>query len=148
VRAFAEAGATIVTTPDAQAIVRKTAEAQPRTMTMVDAAAPALKFALVKGALELGDASRKVTVVETSGDPHVERLLVLVDGGTRTIMAADAYSDVMPFNATFDWLAQWIQANQPGTEMLLGAHHPPTEVKAIVTRQAEFRAANKKTASR
>ena len=62
---------------------------------MVDAPPLALKFALVNGALELGDASRKVTAVETSGDPHVERLLVLVDSGTRTIMAADAYSDVM-----------------------------------------------------
>jgi hypothetical protein len=148
VRAFAEAGATIVTTADAQPIVRKIAEAQVRTATVVDQPVPALKFATVNGSLELGDATRKVTVFETHGDPHVERLLVLVDAGSNSVMAADAYSDVMPFNATFDWLAQWIQSNQPATEMMLGAHHPPVAVKMILTRQAEFRAAGKKSASR
>jgi hypothetical protein len=54
----------------------------------------------------------------------------------------------MPFNATFDWLATWIQSNQPATEMLLGAHHPPAAVQSILTRQAEFRAGGKKTAQR
>src|SRR5262249_46414848 len=113
VRAFAEAGAVMVTTADAQPVVRRIAEAQARTTSVVDQAAPALKFALVEGRLELGDASRKVTVFETYGDPHVERLLVLADGGSNAVMAADAYSDAMPFNATFDWLAQWIRRVQP-----------------------------------
>jgi Metallo-beta-lactamase superfamily len=148
VRAFAEAGATIVTTADAQPVVRKIAEAQARTTSVVDQPAPALKFALVDGKLELGDAARKVTVFEARGDPHVEKLLILVDGGSKIVIAADAYSDVMPFNATFDWLAQWIQTNQPGAEMMLGAHHQPVAVSSIFTRQAEFRAAGKKTASR
>ena len=148
VKAFAEAGATIVTTADAQAVVRKIAEAQARTGSVVDQPVPTLKFATVSGALELGDASRKVTVFETSGDPHVERLLVLVDAGSKVVMAADAYSDVMPFNVTFDWLATWIQGNQPATEMLLGAHHPPVEVKTILTRQAEFKAGTNKQATR
>ena len=148
VKAFAEAGATIVTTADAQSVVRKIAEAQARTASIVDQPVPTLKFALVDGKLELGDASRKVTVFETRGDPHVEKLLVLVDGGSKVVIAADAYSDVMPFNATFDWTAQWIQSNQPATEMLLGAHHPPVAVTTIVTRQAEFRAGAGKQASR
>lgn len=148
VRAFAEAGAVIVTTADAQPVVRKIAEAQPRTTTVVDQPVPALKFATVEGKLELGDAARKVTVFETRGDPHVERLLVLADGGSNVVMAADAYSDAMPFNATFDWIAQWIQSTQPAAEMLLGAHHPPAPVKTILTRQAEFRAAGGKRAAR
>jgi glyoxylase-like metal-dependent hydrolase (beta-lactamase superfamily II) len=148
VKAFAEAGATIVTTADAQAVVRKIAEAQARTTSVIDQPAPALKFALVDGKLELGDASRQVTVFDTRGDPHVEKLLVLVDAGSKTVMAADAYSDTMPFNATFDWLAQWIQSNQPGAEMMLGAHHQPVSVSSIFTRQAEFRAAGKTSASR
>lgn len=148
VRAFAEAGATLVTTSDAQAVVRRIAEAQVRTASVVDQPAPALKFALVDGTLELGDATRKVTVHDTRGNPHVERLLVLVDGGSKAVMAADAYSDTQPFNKTFDWLAQWIQANQPATELMLGAHHPPVAATAIFTRQAEFRAAGKKSASR
>jgi hypothetical protein len=148
VKAFAEAGATIVTTADAQSVVRKIADVQARTTSVVDQPVPALKFALVNGTLELGDAARKVTVFETRGDPHVERLLVLADAGSKSVMAADAYSDVMPFNATFDWLATWIQSNQPATEMLLGAHHPPAAVQSILTRQAEFRAGGKKTAQR
>src|SRR5262249_38727284 len=65
VRALAEAGAVMVTTADAQPVVRRIAEAQARTTSVVDQAAPALKFALVEGRLELGDASRKVTVFET-----------------------------------------------------------------------------------
>jgi hypothetical protein len=148
VKAFAEAGATIVTTADAQAVVRRIAEVQARTTSVVDAPAPALKFASVEGSLELGDATRKVTVFETRGDPHVDRLLVLVDGASKAVMAADAYSDLMPFNATFDWLAQWIRANQPASALMLGAHHPPTDMRTIFTRQAEFRAAGGKTASR
>jgi hypothetical protein len=148
VKAFAEAGATIVTTADAQSVVRKIAEVQARTTSVVDQPAPALKFATVDGKLELGDASRKVTVFESRGDPHVERLLVLVDAGSKSVMAADAYSDVMPFNAVFDWMAQWIQTNQPAAEMMLGAHHPPVAVPTIFTRQAEFRANGGKQASR
>jgi glyoxylase-like metal-dependent hydrolase (beta-lactamase superfamily II) len=148
VRAFAEAGATIVTTADAQPIVRRIAEAQVRVAGVVDQPVPALKFALVDGRLELGDAHRKVTVFETRGDPHVDRLLVLVDGGSKAVIAADAYSDTMPFNAVFDWTAQWIRSNQPGTELLLGAHHPAAPTSTLFTRQAEFRATGKKTASR
>jgi hypothetical protein len=148
VKAFAEAGATIVTTADAEQVVRKIAGAQARTTSMVDQPVPALKFAFVAGKLELGDASHRVTVFETLGDPHVERLLVLVDGGSNAVMAADAYSDAMPFNATFDWMAQWIQNNQPATEMLFGAHHPPVAMSTIFTRQAEFRATGGKQASR
>jgi hypothetical protein len=85
---------------------------------------------------------------ETNGDPHVERLLVVADGGSNVIMAADAYSDTMPFNATFDWLAQWVRTAQPSADMLLGAHHPPVAMTTIFTRQAEFRAAGGKQAAR
>ncbi len=148
VRAFAEAGATIVTTADAQPIVKRIAEAQVRTGSVVDQPVPALKFALVKGTLELGDATRKVTVFDTLGDPHVDHLLVLVDGGSRAVIAADAYSDTMPFNGVFDWTAQWIRSNQPAAELLLGAHHAAAPTSTLYTRQAEFRAAGKKTASR
>jgi glyoxylase-like metal-dependent hydrolase (beta-lactamase superfamily II) len=148
VKAFAEAGAIVVTTADTQPIVRKIAEAQARTTSVIDQTPPALKFALVDGKLELGDASRQVTVLEARGDPHVEKLLVLVDAGSKAVMAADAYSDVMPFNTVFDWLAQWIQSNQPAAEMMLGAHHQPVSVSSILSRQAEFRAAGGKQASR
>ena len=115
---------------------------------VVDLPVPALKFALVTGQLELGEASRKVTVFETRGDPHVDRMLVLADERSKAVIVADAYSDTMPFNAVFDWTAQWIQANQPKSEVLLGAHHPATAVQTLFTRQAEFRAAGKKTAAR
>jgi glyoxylase-like metal-dependent hydrolase (beta-lactamase superfamily II) len=148
VKGFAEAGATIVTTADAQPIVKRIAEAQMRIGSVVDQPVPALKFALVNGQLELGDKDRKVTVFETRGDPHVDRLLVLADGGSKAVIAADAYSDTMPFNAVFDWMAQWIQSNQPATELLLGAHHPAAPTTTLFTRQAEFRAAGKKTALR
>lgn len=146
VRGFAEAGATIVTTADVQPIVKRYAEARMTSTTLVDTPAPALTFALVKGQLELGDATRRVTAVATQGDPHVDHLLVLVDGGSKAVMTADAYSDTMPFNAVFDWTAQWIQANQPQAELLLGAHHPPTAMGTLLTRQAEYRAAGKKVA--
>jgi glyoxylase-like metal-dependent hydrolase (beta-lactamase superfamily II) len=148
VKAFAEAGATLVTTADAQSVVRRIAEAQVRTASVVDQPVPALKFALVDGSLELGDATRKVTVFDTRGNPHVARLLVLVDGGSKSVMAADAYSDTQPFNMTFDWLAQWIRANQPATELMLGAHHPPVAAQSIFTRQAAYRASGRKSASR
>jgi hypothetical protein len=115
--------------------------------SVVDQPVPALKFALVKGELELGDAARKVTIFETRGDPHVDRLLVLADGGSKAVIAADAYSDTLPFNAVFDWMVDWIRTHQPATELLLGAHHPATPTATLVTRQAEFRAA-KKTALR
>lgn len=130
VKAFAEAGATLVTAADAQDVVCKIAVVQERTVSVVDQPAPALKFALVNGTLELGDATRKVTVFDTRGNPHVERLLVLVDGGSRSVMAADAYSDTQPFNATFDWLA--------GHSRFKGPRGRPVTVLVVLVRSTRL----------
>lgn len=53
-------------------------------------------------------------------------------------MAADMYSDALPFNAAFDWFAQWLRG-RADADLMLGAHHPPTAVKSILERQAAFR---------
>jgi glyoxylase-like metal-dependent hydrolase (beta-lactamase superfamily II) len=148
VRTFAELGAKLVTTADAVPVVRRIAAAQVRLASLDDTPVPALEFVTVDGRLELGDASRRVTVLEAPAGPHVNRLLVLADAASGTAIAADVYSDATPFNATFDWFAQWLRREMPATNWLLGAHHPPAEVKTILERQAQFRAGGGRQAAR
>jgi hypothetical protein len=138
VRAFAEAGATIVTTADATALVQRFAAAQPRLAAEADAAPVELKFATVSGKLDLGDAKRPLTVLELSGSPHVQRTLVLVDPASRLAAGGDVYGDVGDFNAQYDWFAAWL-AKRADIDTFAGAHHAATPVKTILQRQAEFR---------
>jgi glyoxylase-like metal-dependent hydrolase (beta-lactamase superfamily II) len=138
VRAFAEAGATIVTTADATALVQRFAAAQPRLAAVADAAPVELKFATVSGKLDLGDAKRPLTVLELSGSPHVQRTLVLVDPASRLAAGGDVYGDVGDFNAQYDWFAAWL-AKRADIDTFAGAHHAATPVKTILQRQAEFR---------
>jgi hypothetical protein len=54
------------------------------------------------------------------------------------VIAADMYSDTAPFNLSFDWFAHWLK-NVPDADLMLGAHHPPAEVRLILEKQAACR---------
>jgi glyoxylase-like metal-dependent hydrolase (beta-lactamase superfamily II) len=138
VRALADAGATIVTTAEAKDIVSRVALAPAQLLSTADAPAPELRFALVEDKLEIGDATRKLTVEVVSGNPHIERMLVLRDARNRAVSASDMYDDHGPFNAAFDAFAKWLAA-QDELELLLGAHHPPSTVKSVLERQADWK---------
>lgn len=138
VRAFADVGATIVTTADSVAVVRQIAAAQPRLVAVEDLGAPELKFATVTRSLELGDATRPLTAIELTTSPHVARSLVLADRRHKTVVNGDLYSENTPYNATFDAFAEWL-GKQPDIELVLGTHHPPVPVKTVLEGQAEFR---------
>jgi hypothetical protein len=62
--------------------------------------------------------------------------------------------DIRITGARFDESAQLVDADfavDPSYkpfELLLGAHHPPASTQTLFTRQAEFRASEKKTAAR
>ena len=139
VRSAADLGAVVVTTADVVALARRFAAAQPPIGSLADGAAVELKFVTVDGKMELGDAKRALTVMELTGSPHVNRTLVLVDRASKVAVGGDAYGDVGPFNAQYDWFAQWLRT-QADVELFAGTHHAPTPVKTILQRQTEFRA--------
>jgi glyoxylase-like metal-dependent hydrolase (beta-lactamase superfamily II) len=139
VRTAAELGAVVVTTGDVLAVARRIAAAQPPIGSLADSAAVDLKFATADGKMELGDAKRPLTVIELTGSPHVNRTLVLLDRGAGVAVGGDIYGDVGPFNAQYDWFAQWLRT-QRDVELVAGTHHAPTPVKTILQRQTEFRA--------
>jgi hypothetical protein len=138
VRAFADLGATIVTTADSVDVVRRIASAQPRLAVVEDLGAPQLRFATVTRSLELGDAARPLTAIELTNSPHVARLLVLADRRNKAVFNGDLYSENTPYNATFDAFAEWL-GGQPELELVLGTHHAPVPVKALLEGQAQFR---------
>lgn len=138
VRALAEAGVQIVTTVDALPVVQKLARAASPLASLVDAPVPALKTVTVDSALDLGEAGRPLELHVATGGPHVNRLLVLQDANNKAVIASDMYSNTTPFNASFDWFAQWLRT-LPEAELMLGAHHPPAAVKTIFEQQAAFR---------
>ncbi len=137
-RALAELGAQIVTTADAAPVVQRIARAPEPLASVIDAPAPAVKLITVDSQLDLGEPGRPLIVRTASGSPHVNRLLVLHDVANKAVIASDSYSDVMPFNPTYDWFARWLRG-VPDADLMLGAHHPPTPVQAVYARQAAYR---------
>jgi hypothetical protein len=128
----------VVTTADVVPFARRIAAAAPPIGTLVDGAAPALKFTTVERRLEVGDARRPLTVVELSGGPHVNRTLVVIDAATRTVVGGDIYGDTSPFIANFDWFAEWLRG-QREIDLVAGTHHAATPVTTVLQRQTEYR---------
>lgn len=142
VRAFAEDGATIVTTADAVDVVRQIATVPPRLAAFDDPPPPAVKIVAVDRTLELGDAARPLTVFELTDIPHVARMLVLADPTSKAVVNGDLFGDNGQFNATFDAFAEWLR-RRGGFETVLGTHHPPPRVQEVFEQQARFRAQRK-----
>jgi hypothetical protein len=139
-RAFAEAGAILVTTADARPVIERLMRAPAPLTGLADVAPPPdPRFELVGDELEIGSEARSLKVVNAQGSPHVNRMLVLHDVSNRVAMAADMYSDVAPFNPTFDWFAAWL-ADRDGIDLLAGAHHAATPVSVVVQKRADWRA--------
>lgn len=139
-RALAEAGAILVTTADARPVIERLMRAPAPLAGLADVTpVPELRFELVGDELEIGSAARPLKVVNAEGSPHVNRMLVLHDVANRVAMAADMYSDVAPFNPTFDWFATWLAARD-GIDLLAGAHHAATPLSVVVEKRADWRA--------
>lgn len=139
-RAFAEIGATLVTTADARVVIERLMRAPTPLAGLADVAPlPDPRFQLVGDEHELGTAARSLKVVTAQGSPHVNSMLVLHDVVNRVAIAADMYSDAAPFNATFDWFAGWLAARAQ-VDLLAGAHHAATPMPVVMQKRADWRA--------
>lgn len=139
-RAFAEAGAILVTTADARPVIERLMRAPAPLAGLADVAPlPDLRFELVGDEHEIGGAGRSLKVLNARGSPHVNHMLVLHDVANRVAVAADMYSDVAPFNPTFDWFAEWL-ASRAQVDLLAGAHHGATPLSTVMQKRADWRA--------
>lgn len=128
VGAYVEAGATVLSSAENEAVLRTYAASNrpqfqgqegPRSdLTMQFQAVPENGYDIVDGA------GSRLRIVDFAGTSHVDHMLALFDPATGVFMGADHYIQAVLWNPSFERTARWVRNNgDVGT--LLGVHVRP-----------------------
>jgi glyoxylase-like metal-dependent hydrolase (beta-lactamase superfamily II) len=128
VGAYVEAGATILSSAENEAVLRRYAafnrpqfQGQEGPRANLD-----VRFqAVAEDGYEIVDRSGgRLEVVDFPDNTHVDHMLALFDPATGVFMGADHYIEAVLWNPTFERTARWVRDN-PDVAMLLGTHVRP-----------------------
>ena len=128
VGAFAEAGATVLSSAENEAVLRTYASSNrpqfqgqegPRTdLAMNFEAVPA-------GGRDIVDrAGGRLRIIDFPRNSHVEHMLALYDSDSGVFMGADHYIEAVIWNPTFETTARWVRENA-NANIILGTHVRP-----------------------
>lgn len=133
--AYVEAGATVLASPENQAVLQTYAASNrpqfqglegPRAdVTMQFQAVPAGGYDIVD---RIGS---RLQVIDFAGTSHVDHMLALYDPETHVFMGADHYIEAVLWNPTFERVADWVRDNR-GVATLLGTHVRPMSREAYL----------------
>ena len=134
--AYVEAGATVLASPENQAVLLTYAASNrpqfqgldgPRAdVTMPFQAVPASGYDIVDRA------GSRLRVIDFVGTTHVDHMLALYDPEAHVFMGADHYIEAVLWNPTFERVADWIRNNR-GAATLLGVHVRPMSREAYLS---------------
>ena len=125
VGAYVDLGATIVSSPENEAVLRQYAAARPQFAGLEGRRAEIdMRFQPVgdEGFDIVDAAGRRVQVLSLSGGPHVEHLLTLYDPETRALLTADLYAPLVGFSETSAGFARWLRRRVVPVDTILTAH--------------------------
>jgi Metallo-beta-lactamase superfamily len=138
--AYADLGATLVVTPGDRAFVERLLAARSVLLPPVSASntpRPSRLQVVESEAVLPGNAK----AIRLRGSPHVAELLLVVHTPSSSLLEADLYSTLTPFNATSAFFADWLERAPMPIERVLGIHHEPVQAKALIDKARSWRAA-------
>jgi glyoxylase-like metal-dependent hydrolase (beta-lactamase superfamily II) len=126
--AYAEEGATVLSSQSNEAVLQTYARANRPQSQGLEGVRPdlTLRFAAVPdaGMVLTDSAGGKLEIVDFPGNSHVEHMLALVDRESGVFMGADHFITAVTWNRTFEAVARWVRRN-PAIATLLGVHNEP-----------------------
>lgn len=133
--AFLAGGATIYVPRGSEAVISRYAAAS----TGVAPATFASRVVPIEpgGSVTL-DPKRQLVVTNLGKTPHVDGILMMRDGVSRTVINADMYSPLSPFNETFAGFVDWLGKQSAKTELVIGTHHTPIRLDSLVVLRKRF----------
>ena len=130
-QAWAEAGATLLVSPGDRAYVEQLLSVRSVLALPVTAAAagpkPVLQTIDADQDLPLSSppGTAPMRVQRFLGSPHVADMLVVYHGASGSLLQADLFSALTPFNATYAHFAQWVASHPLAPQRVVGVHHDP-----------------------
>lgn len=129
VRAFVEAGATVVGSPVTRSVVERTLESRLDLAGRSSAKAPAFEFETVVGELTIGDGAREMRILDVGDNPHSEGMLAVWLPGERILYVSDLF-DPWGRNGSpprqripvMRWFVDWLDGSGLEPERIYAIH--------------------------
>lgn len=142
VGAFVEAGVTVLSSAENQAVLQTYASSnRPQFQGQEGPRSDvAMSFeAVPPGGREIVDrAGGRLRIIDFPNNSHVEHMLALYDPEAGVFMGADHYIQAVIWNPTFERTARWVR-DTPGVATILGTHVRPMSREAYLDDARERR---------
>ncbi|MGD9967474.1 MAG: MBL fold metallo-hydrolase [Hyphomonadaceae bacterium] len=128
VGAFVEAGATVLSSAENEAVLQTYASSNRPQFQGQEGPRSDVRMqfqAIPAGGYDIIDrAGSRLRVVDFPRNSHVEHMLGLYDPDTGVFMGADHYIKAVAWNPTFESFARWVRRTD-GVQTILGVHNRP-----------------------
>jgi glyoxylase-like metal-dependent hydrolase (beta-lactamase superfamily II) len=135
VGAYVEAGATILSAPENETVLKTYARSNRPQFQGQDGPIDGLEMrfeAVPERGFEIVDGKGGVlTVVDFPQNSHVERMLALYDSADGVFMGADHHIDAVRWNKTFERTVGWVRSHKD-VGIVLGVHNRPATREAFL----------------
>lgn len=146
VGAFVEAGATVLSSAENEAVLRTYATANRPQFQGLGGPIASIEMrfeAVPESGYDIVDrVGGKLRVVDFAGTSHVDHMLALHDPASKALMTADHYIEAVRWNATFERTATWVRG-AADVDVVLSVHNQPISrtdyLAAAKTRRLEMR---------